>query len=115
MHAMTILHRIFSSRFPSMPIKRLMALLAAVEAVILGCRLTLSDLGRGVRGRATVKHNIKRMDRLLGNRLLHAELPVLYEILAQECLTGVNTPLIVVGWSDLAAVDVGSCCAPRSC
>ncbi|MHB9118938.1 MAG: IS4 family transposase [Burkholderiales bacterium] len=102
MHAVTILHRIFSSRFPSMHTKRLMALLAAVEAVISGCRLTLSDLGRGVRGRATVKHNIKRMDRLLGNRLLHSELPVLYEILAQESLTGVNTPLIVVDWSDLA-------------
>jgi len=101
MHALTILHRIFSTRFPAMHAKRQTALLAAVDAVISGGRLTLSDLGRGIRSKAAVKHNIKRMDRLLGNRILHAEMPALYEALAQECLVGVNTPLIVVDWSDM--------------
>lgn len=96
-HACTV----FFHRFPAMHAKRQTALLAAVDAVISGCRLTLSGLGRGIRSKAAVKHNIKRMDRLLGNRFLHAEMPTLYESLAQECLVGVNNPLIVVDWSDM--------------
>jgi hypothetical protein len=83
--------------------KRLTALLAAVEAVIQGCRLTLSDLGRGLRGKVAVKHNIKRMDRLLGNGKLHLEKAFVYQALARQCLIGVDTPLIVIDWSDLTA------------
>lgn len=101
MHALTMLHRILSSRCPTMHAKRVTALLAAVEAAISGFKLTLSDLGRGLRGKVAVKHNIKRMDRLLGNTRLHAEMHDLYGALAGECLAGVNTPLIVVDWSDL--------------
>ena len=51
MHALTMLHRILSSRCPTMHAKRLTALLAAVEAAISGFKLTLSDLGRGLRGK----------------------------------------------------------------
>lgn len=102
MHAQSMLHRIFSTHYPAMHARRLAALLAAVEAVISGHRLTLSDLGRGIRSGVAVKHNIKRMDRLLGNGLLHAEIPGLYSVLARECLAGVNMPLIAVDWSDLA-------------
>ena len=104
MHALTMLHRIFSSRCPAMHAKRLTSLLAAVEAAISGFKLTLSDLGRGLRGKVAVKHNIKRMDRLLGNTLLHAEMHALYGALAGEYLAGVSTPLIVVDWSDLTTV-----------
>ena len=101
MHALTILHRIVSARLPEIHVKRLASLLAAVEAVVLGSRLTLSDLGRGLCGPVAVKHNIKRIDRLLGNGALHAEGPGLYKALVQQCLTGVTTPLVVVDWSDL--------------
>ena len=48
MHAITILHRILSASFPEIHAKRLVSLLAAVEAVVTGSRLTLSDLGRGL-------------------------------------------------------------------
>jgi len=101
MHALTILHRILSSSFPEIHAKRLTSLMAAVEAVVLGSQLTLSDLGRGLLGTTTVKHNIKRIDRLLGNRTLHTELPHLYEALVRDCLEGVSMPLIVIDWSDL--------------
>lgn len=101
MHALTMLHRILSNRCPTMHAKRLTALLAAVEAAVAGFKQTLSDLGQGLRGKVAVKHNIKRMDRLLGNTLLHAEMPALYGTLASECLACVDTPLIVVDWSDL--------------
>jgi hypothetical protein len=79
----------------------LASLLAAVEAALSGSKLALSELGRGLRSRVAVKHNIKRVDRLLGNRALHAETPQLYESLVRQCLVGVTTPLIIIDWSDL--------------
>ena len=101
MHALSILHRIFSTSFPEIHAKRLTSLLAAVEAVVSGSRLTLSDMGRGLSGSVAVKHNIKRIDRLLGNDSLHTEIPKLYEALVRQCLEGMSMPLIVIDWSDL--------------
>lgn len=101
MHALTILHRILSTSAPEIHSKRLASLLAAVEAVVTGSRLTLSDMGRGLSGSVAVKHNVKRVDRLLGNGLLHTEVPKLYEALVRQCLSGMHMPLIVIDWSDL--------------
>ena len=101
MHVLTILHRILSTSAPEIHAKRLTSLLAAVEAVVMGSRLTLSDMGRGLIGVVAVKHNIKRIDRLLGNVLLHTEVPTLYEAMARQCLVGMAMPLIVIDWSDL--------------
>ena len=103
MRAITILHRILSASFPEIHAKRLASLLAAVEAAVSGSRLMLSDLGRGLSGPVAVKHNIKRIDRLLGNGLLHTEIPKLYEALVRQCLEGMIMPLIVIDWSDLTA------------
>ncbi len=58
-------------------------------------------MGRGLSGSVAVKHNIKRIDRLLGNSALHTELPRLYEALVRQCLAGMSMPLIVIDWSDL--------------
>lgn len=103
MHAITILHSILSSSLPEIHTKRLDSLLAAVEAAVSGSRLTLSALGRGLSGQTTVKHNIKRIDRLLGNDSLHAETPSVYGAIALQYLTGIPMPLIVIDWSDLTA------------
>lgn len=103
MHALTILHRILSTSLPEIHAMRLTSLLAAVEAVVLGSRLTLSDMGRGLTGPVAVKHNIKRIDRLLGNSALHTEVPSLYAVLIRQCLKGMTMPLIVIDWSDLTA------------
>jgi Transposase DDE domain len=102
MHAITILHRILFTSFPEIHAKRLASLLAAVEAVVTGSRLTLSDMGRGLSGTVAVKHNIKRIDRLLGNDSLHTEIPKLYEALVRQCLEGISMPLIIIDWSDLS-------------
>ena len=102
MHALTILHRILSTSFPEIHSKRLSSLLAAVETVVSGSRVTLSDMGRGLSGPVAVKHNIKRIDRLLGNNLLHMETAKLYEALVRQWLSGISLPLILIDWSDLA-------------
>ena len=101
MHARSILHRILSAHLPDIHAKRLASLLVAVEAVVSGSRLTLSDVGRGLSGPVAVKHSIKRIDRLLGNGSLHAETPKLYEALVRTSLAGISLPLIVVDGSDL--------------
>lgn len=96
MHALVMLHRLLAASCPGIHAKRLESLLAAVEAAVCGSRLALSDLGRGLRGRVAVKHNIKRVDRLLGNAALHTEASRLYASLARQCLAGVRTPLIII-------------------
>src|SRR5271156_275743 len=90
MHAVEILHRTLVKCCPETHAKRLGSLLAAVEAAVLGSRLALSDLGRGLRGRVAIKHNIKRVDRLLGNVALHAEAAQMYGALVRQCLAGVK-------------------------
>lgn len=102
MHAMEILHRTLIKCCRETHAKRLTSLLAAVEAAVLGSKLALSDLGRGLRGQVAIKHNIKRVDRLLGNVALHGEAPQMYEALMRQCLAGVKLPLIIVDWSDLS-------------
>ena len=103
MHAISILHRALVLHCPWMHAKRQCSVLALVRAAIFGSRLMLSDLGRGLCTPTAIKHNIKRVDRLLGNAKLHAETAQVYEMLARQCLTGVSMPLIVVDWSDLSA------------
>jgi hypothetical protein len=101
MHAMSMLHRTLVNCCPQIHAKRLASLLAAVEATLLGSKLALSDLGRGLRSRVAVRYSIKRVDRLLGNVALHAEAPQVYETIVRQCLAGVKTPLIIIDWSDL--------------
>lgn len=101
MHAMTMLHRILTQGCAHIHAKRLASLMAAVESAVSGNRLDLSDLGRGIPGAIAVKHNIKRIDRLLGNTQLHDEMASVYAAVVRHCLQGVKTPLIIVDWSDL--------------
>ena len=56
---------------------------------------------RGLTGSVAVKHTIKRIDRLLGNDLLHTEISGLYEALVRQYLNGISMPLIVIDWLDL--------------
>lgn len=101
MHAITMLHRLLSKSCPRIHQKRLDSLCAVTGAALSGSALTLSDLGRGLASRVSMKHNIKRVDRLLGNEALHQELPQLYQALAQQHLARLKHPVILVDWSDL--------------
>jgi hypothetical protein len=83
--------------------RRLATLLEAVAATVRGPRLTLTDIGRRFDGAASLRHRIKRADRLLGNRHLQVQARSLYATLAHTLLRGVATPLIVIDWSDLKA------------
>jgi hypothetical protein len=95
-------------------------LLAAVGAAVRARRLTLTELGRAPVGTARPKHDIKRIDWLLGNHHLAAERFELYQVLARRMVGALREPLIVIDWSDLtpnrrwqllrAAMPIGGRC-----
>lgn len=103
MHALNIVQQLIRSCCPSIHAARLTVILAAVAAAVRSRRLTLTELGRALLGGALVKHNIKRIDRLLGNRHLAAERFSLYQVLACRVVGALVQPLIVVDWTDLTS------------
>jgi hypothetical protein len=101
MHALTVLHKKLKQACPSIHKKRLTTLTLAIQAFLLGQRLSLTQLGRCLASKARVKHNIKRIDRLLGNPHLYQERHAIYGFICGELLKGNSRPLIIVDWSDL--------------
>ena len=60
-------------------------------------------LGRRFAGSTTLRHAIKRSDRLLGNRHLQREAHSICGALCRVVLARIAEPLILVDWSDLKA------------
>ena len=84
MHATHLIHKRIQEACQGIHQKRMQTLFRAVEALTLGRRLSLVGLGRALVSAAQVKHNIKRMDRLLGNEKLYAERCALYQARADS-------------------------------
>lgn len=120
MHALNIVQQLIRSCCPHIHAARLEVILAAVGAAVRARRLTLTELGRALVGSARPKHDIKRIDRLLGNRYLATERFDLYQVLARHVVGALHEPLIVIDWSDLtpdrrwqllrAAMPIGGRC-----
>lgn len=79
MRDIQILQQVFSQQCPSIHKKRLSSLMLATETVLDGAELTLTKIGRALECNTTVKHSIKRIDRLLGNHNLHKEKDIIYK------------------------------------
>jgi hypothetical protein len=79
---------------------RAAALVTVVEAVVLGAKLMLTQLGRNLRSAAFPKHSIKRVDRLLGNARLHAERSLIYRAVAHWLLGAASRPVLLIDWAD---------------
>jgi hypothetical protein len=81
-------------------------MLVAVEALLYRGELTVTSLGRSIRSRVAPKHNIKRIDRLLSNPILHREMDTWYRALAMSLASGVSRLIVLMDWT-----DIGRCCA----
>jgi hypothetical protein len=79
---------------------RASALARVVRALLTGGKLSLTHLGRSLDGAAKEKHQIKSVDRLLGNRHLHGERDTIYAAIARTLLLGNLRPVVIVDWSD---------------
>jgi hypothetical protein len=78
----------------------LSALVKVVHGLLVGGRLTLTDLGRRLPSAAFVNHNIKCVDRLLGNAHLQHERVAIYRAVARWILAQTPRPVLLVDWAD---------------
>lgn len=78
--------------------KRLEALFAGVQGLLNSSKLTVVNLGRGIENNVKVKHNINRMNRLVGNQKLHDNRIELYSYFAKRILGSKNRPIISIDW-----------------
>ena len=101
MRDITILHDSLKNQCPNLHQKRLSSLMVAVQSLLDGQQLSLTELGRNITGPVAAKHNIKRIDRLLGNQALYQERWDIYRWHAR-LLCGANPmPIILIDWSDV--------------
>ena len=100
-----ILHRFLEKSVPEMHSKRRKALVDCVEPILKGSILSVTEVGRNLKGAPKTKHNIKRVDRLLSNKHLHAESQNLYKAITQYLCGSNPNPIILVDWSDLVQCD----------
>lgn len=78
---------------------RINAVLDASSALRDSQNLSLSQIGRSVKGASDVKHKIKKVDRLEGNKHLHEELDILYKALSSYVFTylsqDISLPIVI--------------------
>lgn len=101
MRDIQILHQILENQCPDIHRKRLRSLMLATKTVLDGSDLTLTKIGRALDTDTTVKHAIKRIDRLLGNRNLHREKDAIYKRHASFITRANPFPVVLVDWSDV--------------
>ena len=99
MHAQKLLHKLLKKSAVIGHEKRLNCLLRAVESVVHQGKLSLTSIGRHLKGTAKVKHKIKSVDQLLGNEQLMNEREGIYDLLSATLLGGLKEMLVVIDWS----------------
>lgn len=81
--------------------RRTRAVGALVDALVRVRRLSLTALGRELDSATTAKHRIKRVDRLLGNSSMQAEIPSWYGALARKLLGRNARPIVLLDWTQV--------------
>ncbi|MCP4992073.1 MAG: hypothetical protein GY928_40295 [Colwellia sp.] len=103
MSAPAICHKYFQQTLFGFNKAKVKSLLHCSDALVQEKRLTLTEIGRNIAGKAKVKHKIKRVDRLLGNPKLHADLITIYQAITESFYA--SLPYLVI------AVDYSGCCS----
>ena len=104
MHAKKIVDEMLNDCLLCLHAKQAEGVKVAVCSALAGGRLSLSQLARSVESATTMRHRVKRIDRLLGNKSLHAARATIYHEVAEQWLDGgIEQVLVVVDWSDVTA------------
>jgi hypothetical protein len=108
MKAKKVLHKQLKIACPQIHSVRLAALLSAVGAAITEHETSVTALGRNLKSQSktTTKHDIKRMDRLIGNVKLHNERQLLYRYLAHQLIGQQKHPVLLADWSPIPGKDI---------
>ena len=100
MKATQLIHECLSKKCPEIHTKRLNTLMLACDALHECQTLSLTQIARAIHNDTRANHNIKCIDRLLGNESLHQERLSIYRwqaaFLCQNAM-----PIISVDWSDI--------------
>lgn len=102
MHTLPVLHTFFHTSFPEVHSTRLRALAVAVDAVCQGSRVSITAMGRGLDSPVRIKHRVKRINRLVGNRLLGAAREDFYRAMIQRLIGNSPEVVILMDWSDFS-------------
>jgi hypothetical protein len=100
MHASRVLQKCLPNSLSAMHALRKQVLLKAVDALLLGRRLTLMDVARSWPDAQRVRAPLKAFDRLLSNRHLQSHREVIYADMNRWLVRG-KQPVIVIDWTDL--------------
>ena len=100
MHAQQIIQEFLGAECPFIHAKRRACIAAMAQAGSDG-GLSLMGMSRVVSGTTSIRHKIKRCDRLLSNRQLENERHLIYGAIARRVLSGITQPVIMIDWSDL--------------
>ena len=92
-----------SNLFKNLPIHkaRIKSLSFAIKSLCLGGKLTLTGLARAAYSTTSVKHNIKRIDRLLGNPKLEQEIPQFCGAVINTIIPKHTSPILLVDWTQV--------------
>jgi len=99
MHTMKLLQNLIEKSSPSIHKKRLSCLLDVVGSLLDVSKLWISALGRHIKNNTSEKHNIKKVDTLIGNGRLHQERILFYKMVSQLIIGSKKHPVILVDWS----------------
>ncbi|REL25917.1 IS4 family transposase [Thalassotalea euphylliae] len=95
----SLCHNYFKNTLSSFNRARMKTLMLSADALIDSNRLTLTDIGRHLEGKAFSKNKIKRIDRFLNNDHLQRELIDIYRALAKPVISQLPYLVIAVDWS----------------
>lgn len=100
MHATKVLQKILTAVIAGLDVRNARNLFFAVEALLVGRRLTLTELARHFPGAERIHAPLKRFDRLLGNRAVQALRTSCYQA-ALLWLLRMPRPVLIVDWSEV--------------
>ena len=100
MHATQVLQKILSPVIARLDARNVRNLFFAVQALLVGRRLTLTELARHFPGAERIHAPLKRFDRLLGNRAVQALRTSCYQA-ALLWLLRLPRPVLIVDWSEV--------------
>lgn len=103
MKALKLLHKMLEKTCPTIHKTRLNALMAGVSSGVTEHQISVTSLGRNLRdfSNTSTKHDIKRMDRLIGNDKLHQDRSKIYAMMTKYLIGQENHPLLIVDWSPI--------------
>jgi hypothetical protein len=101
MHITGLLHKTFNKTAAFTDTRNHKTLLLAASTLCQNKHLSIAALGRNLKSKASVKNNIKRMDRLFGNRRVQSSRVHYYREITAIVIGQIERPEITIDWSGL--------------